>query len=156
MDSVVIGDLDNRILEALVRNGRATFSSLGADVGLSAHAVSERVRRLERAGVIRGYTAILDERRRGRGIEAFVDVRILPTTDPHHFERVARELDGILSMAFVTGRFDYVEHMSCHDAPALDHAVRRLRADGGVAATETRIVMRTVDTNQKPSPPGPG
>lgn len=133
---------DNRIIDILVRDGRASYSTIGAAVGLSAHAVGERVRRLERRGVITGYTAILDDAARGFGVHALVDVRLLPATDPHDFERVARELAGLRHLLFVTGRFDFVVELTCENATALDDAVRLLRTRGGVAATETRIVMR--------------
>jgi Lrp/AsnC family transcriptional regulator, leucine-responsive regulatory protein len=138
----VDASLDDRILSLLRENGRATYAAIASEIGLSAHAVAERVRRLERRGVIKGYRAIIDHESLGRTLEAFVDVRLLPTTDPDAFERLATRLDSALQVIFVTGRFDFLVHLACHDAEELDQAVRQLRARGGVAATETRIVMR--------------
>ena len=138
-------DIDDRIIELLVRNGRASFAQIAGDVGLSAHAVAERIRRLEARGTIRGYTARVDQREFGRGLAAYVDVRLAPTTDPATFERLALGLPATQHIAFVTGRFDYIVHLACKDAGDLDQTVRELRSRGGVAATETRIVMRTTD-----------
>jgi Lrp/AsnC family leucine-responsive transcriptional regulator len=138
----VADDIDNRIIAALVRNGRAPFASIASEVSLSAHAVAERVRRLEARGVIRGYTALVDQGSMGRGLAAYIDVRLAPTSDPDAFERLAWSLAATRSVAFVTGRFDYIVQLACADAADLDQTVRELRSRGGVAATETRIVMR--------------
>jgi Lrp/AsnC family transcriptional regulator, leucine-responsive regulatory protein len=141
--SVVSGDIDNQIVQLLVRNGRAPFAQIAQEVGLSAHAVAERVRRLEARGVIRGYTALIDQGELGRGLAAYIDVRLMPTTDPDTFERLARSLAATRAVVFVTGRFDYIVQLACKDAADLDETVRELRSRGGVAATETRIVMRS-------------
>jgi len=142
--SVVSAQIDNQIIDRLVRNGRASFAQIAQEVGLSAHAVAERVRRLEARGVIRGYTALIDQSELGRGLGAYIDVRLAPTTNPDAFERLARSLPATRAIAFVTGRFDYIVELACTDAADLDQTVRELRR-GGVAATETRIVMRTVE-----------
>jgi Lrp/AsnC family leucine-responsive transcriptional regulator len=144
----VSADIDDRILGILVRNGRASFAQIANEVGLSAHAVAERVRRLEARGTIQGYTARIDQRELGRGLAAYIDVRLLPTTDPEKFERLALGLPATQKVAFVTGRFDYIVQLACRDTADLDETVRQLRSRGGVAATETRIVMRTTNGAQ--------
>ena len=145
MVSVVSSEIDDRIISTLVRNGRASFTEIGKDVGLSPHAVAERVRRLETRGAIQGYTARIDPGELGRGLAAYIDVRLMPTTDPDKFERLALGLPATQTIAFVTGRFDYIVHLACRDTADLDETVRQLRSKGGVAATETRIVMRTAE-----------
>ena len=68
----------------------------------------------------------------GDGLEA--SVYIMPTV---------KVIELICGLAFVTGRFDFIVRLACKDAADLDHTVRELRNRGGVAATETRIAMRT-------------
>ena len=148
MVSVVSTDIDDRIVQLLVHNGRATFAQIAGDVGLSAHAVAERVRRLEARGTIQGYTARIDPGQLGRGLAAYIDVRLMPTTDPEKFERLALRLPATQRVVFVTGRFDYIVELACQDSADLDETVRQLRSKGGVAATETRIVMRTSDATR--------
>lgn len=76
IDSKVDLDLlDWRLLQALQRDARASYAELGRLVGLSPPAVTERVRRLEEAGVIQGYRAIVDPAKVGLGITAVVRVR---------------------------------------------------------------------------------
>jgi Lrp/AsnC family transcriptional regulator, leucine-responsive regulatory protein len=139
----VLDPIDNRIISLLSANGRASFASIGAEVGLSPHGTADRVRRLERDGVIVGYAAKIDLGRVGRSLDAFIDIRLMPSTDPSDFERRVRSLPAVREMAFLTGRFDYQLRVACHDADELDRTVRAIRRDAGAATTETRIVMRS-------------
>jgi Lrp/AsnC family leucine-responsive transcriptional regulator len=140
--STAIDGLDRIILSELIRNGRATFKELGALAGLSPHAVAPRVRRLRDAGIVTGFTALVDYGHVGRGLDALIDVRLLSTAKPEAFEAAAAELPSIREVSFVTGRFDYQLRAACVDADDLDHTVRALRT-AGAAVTETRIVLRT-------------
>jgi Lrp/AsnC family transcriptional regulator, leucine-responsive regulatory protein len=79
----------------------------------------------------------------GRTIDAFIDVRLLPTTTSDAFESFVLKLPPVQDIAFVTGRFDYQVRVACRSTEDLDRTVRAIRADGGAALTETRIVMRS-------------
>jgi Lrp/AsnC family transcriptional regulator, leucine-responsive regulatory protein len=136
-------EIDTRILSILGENGRASFASIGEMVGLSPHGTADRVRRLERDGVILGYAARIDQAEVGRSLEALVDIRLLPSTDPDEFERAALRLPAVREVDFLTGRFDYQLRLACRDADELDHTVRAIRREAGAATTETRIVMRS-------------
>jgi Lrp/AsnC family leucine-responsive transcriptional regulator len=140
--SVALDEVDHRIVNALVRNGRATFASLGEEVGLSPHGVADRVRRLQRAGIIVGYTALIDRETLGQRLDAIIDVRLSSSVAPEAFEARVAALEAVREVAFVTGRFDYQVRVACADADGLDRIVRVLRRDAGAAQTETRIVMR--------------
>ena len=70
MQSAALDDIDFRIINVLVRNGRTPFASRGAEVGLSPHGAADRVRRLQRAGIITGFTALVDLGSVGRGLDA--------------------------------------------------------------------------------------
>lgn len=133
---------DRVILSELIRNGRATYKDLGELAGLSPHAVAPRVRRLVDAGIVTGFTAMVDYGAVGRGLDALIDVRLLSTARPERFEQAAAELPAVRELSFLTGRFDYQVRAACVDADDLDHTVRALRA-AGAAVTETRIVLRT-------------
>jgi Lrp/AsnC family leucine-responsive transcriptional regulator len=143
VESGAIDDLDRKILSTLIRNGRASYKELGAVAGLSPHAAADRVRRLERAGVITGFTANVDLAGVGRGLDALIDVRLLPSTDADAFEAAVARLEQVREIAFVTGRSDYHVRVSCSDADDLNRTIRTLRQKAGAAVTETRIVMRS-------------
>lgn len=137
---------DRKILDILVRNGRATHTEIGRDVGLSPHAIADRIRRLEQRGVITGFTAIVNAGALGRGLEALIDARLQSATAPDQFEQVALTLPTVQEVSFVTGRFDYQVRVACDDADDLDRTVRALRQRAGAAVTETRIVLRSQTT----------
>jgi Lrp/AsnC family leucine-responsive transcriptional regulator len=143
VERVVLDAVDRRILSELARNGRATYADLGRAVSLSPHAVADRVRRLIEARIITGFGASVDFGAIGRGLDALVDVRLLPATSPDHFEGYAAALPAVREVSFVTGRFDYQLRLACEDADDLDRTVRALRQGAGAAVTETRIVLRT-------------
>jgi Lrp/AsnC family leucine-responsive transcriptional regulator len=139
-----IDDTDRAILRHLAANGRLSYAKLGQLVSLSANAVAERVRRLVRDGVIEGVHAAVDAAAIGRPLHALIDLRLVPTTTPDQFERVAAALDGVEEVAFVTGRFDFQLRAACRDSADLDRLLRELRSSGSVAETETRLVLRDI------------
>jgi Lrp/AsnC family leucine-responsive transcriptional regulator len=140
--STNLDDADRVILSELIRNGRASYTHLGALAALSPHAVAPRVRRLVEAGIVTGFTATVDFGAIGRGLDALIDVRLLSSAKPEAFEATAAELAAARELSFLTGRFDYQLRAACIDADDLDHTVRALRR-AGAAVTETRIVLRT-------------
>lgn len=105
--------------------------------------MSERVRKLQRSGVIRRFTAHVDYGAVGFALDAFVDIRLLPATNPDKFEATVGSMSQVRELAFVTGRFDYQARVACVDADDLDHVLRTIRTKGGAAVTETRIILRT-------------
>jgi Lrp/AsnC family transcriptional regulator, leucine-responsive regulatory protein len=143
VEHVVLDQIDFRIVDALVRNGRISFASIGATVGLSPHAAADRVRRLVRTGVITGFTATVNLERVGRSMDAFVDVSLLPSVRPEDFEAEIAQIQAVRELAFVTGRFDYHLRVACADVDELDQTVRTIRERAGAAQTETRIVLRS-------------
>jgi Lrp/AsnC family leucine-responsive transcriptional regulator len=142
VQSVALDDVDCRIINELVRNGRASYASLGEHVGLSPHGAADRVRRLRRASVITGFTASVNLEAVGRSLDAVIDVRLALPTTPENFEQRVSEMTAVREVAFVTGRFDYQVRVACQDADDLDRTVRTLRQQAGAAQTETRIVLR--------------
>ena len=152
MERPRLDETDFRILRLLLQDGRASFARLGDEVGLSPHGAADRVRRLVNSGVVTGFTIRLDAGRAGRALDAYIDVRLLPKAEPDDFEQTIRSLPAAREYAFVTGRFDYQVRVACVDADDLDATVRAVRQSGGVAQTETRIVMRSWATTNLDSP----
>jgi Lrp/AsnC family leucine-responsive transcriptional regulator len=149
VETTTLDATDFRILNALVENGRASFAKLGETVGLSPHGAADRVRRLEAAHVITGYTAAVALENVGRALDAFIDVRLMPKTDPDKFEAFVGSLPAVQEVAFVTGRFDYHVRVACQNADDLDTTVRAIRSGGGGGTqTETRIVLRATSYAQ--------
>lgn len=143
-ESKAIDAIDRRILDALAGDGRMSWRDLGDQVHLSATSAAERVRRLERAGVIAGYRAVLDPVALGRSVRAVIDVALQPGGDPAAFEARLAERPEVTFAAYVTGPADYTVLADCAGADGLDALVRWLKQEAGVARTESKVVLRNV------------
>ena len=135
---------DRTIVMALQQNARISFRDLAAIVNLSPNATGERVKRLERQGILRGYTAIVDAAAAGRKLTALIDLRVKEGTQPEAFEPIVRKLDMIVDCVHVSGRFDYQLRVTVADASELDQLIRLLKAKANVVETDTRLVLRSV------------
>lgn len=136
--------LDLRILGVLANQGRMTWRELGEQVHLSPTAVAERVKRLERLGVIVGYHAELDLDGLGFGIEAVVEVRRDPSVAAADFEESLRRRPELLDAVHLTGSWDYVVTARVSGTLDLDRLVSELKAIDGAVETGTRVVLRRV------------
>ena len=134
--------VDRQILSLLRENGRASWRTLGAQVGLSPNAAADRVRTLTRRGVVRRFTVDVDPAADGRGVAALVDVRLAPGADSDAFATFAAALPDVDEVLHVTGRFDYHLRVATADTRELDRLLRRLKREGRVAESETRVVLR--------------
>ena len=148
MDSI-----DRDILRALGRDGRMRWGELAAAVHLSPNAVAERVRRLQRAGVITGFSLQRDWSAMGRPIHAFIDVKLAPGISGEALEAELTLHDSITEAHHVTGRYDYLVAGHFADLQAADSLLSVLKSLGLVAETETRFVLRSVESLSE-APPG--
>ncbi|WP_066093412.1 winged helix-turn-helix transcriptional regulator [Xanthomonas massiliensis] len=102
--------IDRRILRILQEEGRISFTELGERVGLSTTPCTERVRRLEREGVITGYHARLDPQQLGASLLVFVEISLAYKSGDifEEFRRAALHLPNVLECHLVSGDFDYL------------------------------------------------
>jgi Lrp/AsnC family leucine-responsive transcriptional regulator len=135
-------DIDRTIVTRLRKDARTSFRDLAATVNLSANAVADRVRRLVEEGTIRAFRAEIDPAALGRGLFAYVDLRMKPGVTAATFERRLRGVVGILSATLTTGRFDYTLRVACADQNALVDVIETLRAKCGAEETYSRIILR--------------
>lgn len=138
-------DIDQRLLDLLQRNGRATQLELSREVGLSQPAVAERIKKLEEREVIRGYTARVDAAQLGLDITAFVGVGI---DHPKHFDGFLRRVKGleeVLECHRVAGSDSYLLKIKTRNTRTLDRLlVEVLRTIPGVTRTCTTIVLASI------------
>ena len=128
-----------KILNALQENARAPVSRIGRQVGLSAPAVAERVRKLEQMGIIRGYHARIDPAAMGRFVTAFISL----TTESRHYPTVktlAAEMPQILACHHISGGASFMLQVCANDVAELEAVVARLSPFG---QTQTAIVLST-------------
>ncbi len=136
--------VDERILRLLVSNARSTWREVGQVVGLSANAVAQRVRRLEEAGWVLGYTAVLDPALDGAPDSALVLLRTATDVDAPSFEAAVAALPQVVELLDLAGPVDYQVRVRYATQRELYRVVNALRALPGVTGIETRAVLRDV------------
>ncbi len=143
MESKLIDQIDHRIVGALAKDGRMSWRELGELVHLSPTSTGERVKRLERDGVISGYRAVIDPAAVGRSLRSVVELQLRADVVPETFEAALSERDEVWFAAYVTGAADYAVLVDCAGPEGLDRFVRWCKANGA-ATTESRVVLRPV------------
>ena len=140
-----IDDLDRRLIALVQADSSLSYAELGRHVGLSVSAVNERVRKLERAGIIRGYSALVDPKAVGLDLCAFVHVTFAQAGDETTFRERVMARDAIMECHHVAGDDGYLMKVRTPDAAALEALIGELLRDlGGAVRTQTGIVFSTV------------
>ena len=134
-------DLDRQILGALERDARLTYSEIGKIVGLAPSSVHDRVRKLERRGVIKGYRAEIDYDKVDLPITAFVSLALRPASPDNIPARVA-EFPLVESCYSVAGDNSYALIVRAPSTKALEELLDALRAKLEVV-TRSTIVLST-------------
>jgi len=134
-------DLDRKILALLQQEGRRSFADIGREVGLSTPAVKRRVDRLEAAGVIRGYTAIVDVGKLGFGFEAIAEVYCADRTTPRDVLDSVSGIPEVVSAVTVSGEPDAVLRVQVDDIRHLERLIGTLRRRPNIVRTRTMIVL---------------
>lgn len=137
--------IDRTIIELLRSDARLSYKELGEQVGLSANTVAERVRRLLEHGVLQGFTARVNFDAIDLGVQAYIDVKMLPNTTAEHFEAVVQTIPGVIEANLVTGSYDYLLRVACRDHADLMRLVEALRRQAGVQDTLSRVVLKQID-----------
>ncbi len=138
---------DRAILATLSGNGRLSMAELSQRVGLSKTPVQARVKRLEKDGYIRGYSAIIDREKMGEGHVAFVQVKLSDTRSLAlaEFNRAVQSVAEIEQCHMMAASFDYLLKVRTRDIAAYRRVLgERISALPHVAQTSTFVAMETV------------
>ncbi len=136
MTTISLDATDWRLLEALQRDGRASYAELARTVAMSPSAVTERVRRLEEAGVITGYTAVVDHERIGLSVLALVRLRH-PTGNYKPFHDLLATTPEVLEAHHVTGDDCFVLKVAARSMRHLEEVTGRI---SGLGSVTTNVV----------------
>lgn len=146
-DSKATEQLDepDRILIArLADDARASWAGLALELGLSAPAVAERVKRLKQRGIIRGFHAVMDPPSLGLHLTAFIAVTLTHPRDRAAFLKVVRKQGEVMEAHHLAGEDDYLLKVHCRDTSHLEHFLTDiLKSVPGVQRTRTSIVLGT-------------
>ena len=133
---------DRKLLALLRANARESTASIARKLGASRTTVQERIRRLEKSGLIAGYTVRIADNVGARMLAA----QVLLNVSARHAERVVRELKAlpsVMSLRAVSGIFDYVASVEAESTGELDAQLDRIGQMSGIERTQTLVVLAT-------------
>jgi len=144
LDAHDLDPTDRRILALLQQDAKQSQAEVAKQVGLTAPSVNERIRKLERAGFIRGYAALLDDRKLGYDITAFVEVFVEHPKFETAFIEAVEVLDEVLECHHITGEFSLLLKVKVTDMAAFRRLlIEKLNTIRGVRQTRTVMVLST-------------
>lgn len=139
MDKIDVG-----IIRCLTQDARMNASQIGAKVNLSVSAVIERMKKLENAGLIRRYAAVIDAQKAGFGTQALISVRL---EHPKYNEIFSKQMcahPSVMECFYLTGDFDYMARVAVGSGEELTRVLNDIKQIPGVSLTRTYVVLETV------------
>src|SRR5664279_4342291 len=147
----MLEEIDARIAGVLAADGRCSYTDLAERVGLSVSAVHQRVRRLEKRGVIQGYTAQIDSEQIGLPLTAFVSLTPIDPSAPDDYPQRLAALPEIEACHSVAGVESYIVKVRVASPSALEALLAQIRGTAGLS-TRTTVVLSTPFENRAVAP----
>ena len=151
MPSDQIDEIDQRILQALARDGRVSNTQLAQQVGLSPSPCWQRVRRLENKGIVTGYRAILDQSKLGAAEIVLIEV-VLERHDDETLEVFGRDMQKmpeVLEVHLTTGEYDYLIKVAVDGTRGYEEFLRtKLYRVPGIRHSRSSFVLRSLKNVQ--------
>mgnify|MGYP004545591197 CR=1 FL=1 len=151
MPSLNIDTTDRKIIVALQADGKLTVNELAEQVGLSPSPCARRVRLLEQAGIIKGYAAIVDQKKVGLPISAFASVKLERQREDalERFSKAVERWPEVVDCYLMTGHHDYLLRIVVSDLEAYEQFLRnKLTRLEGVASIETGFALKQVKRSE--------
>ncbi|TDC83757.1 Lrp/AsnC family transcriptional regulator [Actinomadura sp. 7K507] len=142
-------EIDRQIMALLAGDGRMSFTDLAKETGLSVSAVHQRVRRLQKRGVIMGFAAQLDSRQIGLPLTAFVSIKPIDPAAPDDAPDRLAHLEAIEACHSVAGEESYILKVRVGSPNELEDLLQQIRAAANVA-TRTTVVLSTPWESRRP------
>jgi Lrp/AsnC family leucine-responsive transcriptional regulator len=141
---------DLEIIELLRADARRTLADVAERVSLSAPAVKRRVDRLERDGVITGYTVLVDHALLGRPLQAFTELRFAGNLPVDQIAGIAEGIPEVQTLFTTAGDPDALAWIRVRDVDDLKRVIDLLRRSGRVTGTKTLMVLGSSTPGAQP------
>jgi len=144
-----IDKIDVKIMKTLQTQGRITNIQLSQEVGLSAAPTLERVKKLEKSGIIQSYHAKVDPKKIGLGFSALINVSLERQKDNamSNFREKIEEIDEVVECLQITGNFDYLLRVMVPDIPSFEELIgERLSKIEEIGQMQTMVVLGEIKT----------
>ncbi|MGI5169503.1 Lrp/AsnC family transcriptional regulator [Spirillospora sp. CA-253888] len=143
-------EIDRQIMALLAEDGRMSFTDLAKETGLSVSAVHQRVRRLQKRGAVRGFTALLDHEQIGLALTAFVSIKPIDPAAPDDAPERLEHLTAIEACHSVAGEESYILKVRVGTPNELEELLQQIRKAANVA-TRTTVVLSTPWEGRRPA-----
>jgi len=141
-------NLDAKLVNSLLSNGRASLRSLGDELDVSVTTVSNHLRDLEDEGVIRGYTPIVDYDKLGYDVTAVLQLKVEGSALPDVTEKL-REEKQMVSVYEVTGDYDVIAIGKFTDTDGMNDQIKAILTDADIRESNTSVVLNAVTENEQ-------
>ena len=139
--------IDSKILRCLTKDARMNASQISQRVNLSISAVIERMKKMEASGLIRGYTAVIDEKMAGFNVQAMISIRLEHPKYNQEFNRQMCNHDRVMECFYITGDFDYIARIGVSSTEELTKVLHDIKQIPGVSLTRTYVVLDNIKQN---------
>ncbi|HIB05687.1 MAG TPA: Lrp/AsnC family transcriptional regulator [Candidatus Marinimicrobia bacterium] len=136
-----IDDTDRSILSILQKDGRVSASHMADELGISIPTVTERIKKLQKSGVIQGIQAVLDPKRLGLDVTALIT--LISESSVHYKEvtNAAKETPEVMLCFSTTGKGSHTLLIVTRNSQSLEELLRTIQSWPGVIRTETQVVL---------------
>ncbi len=141
----ILDEIDIQILSRLKDNARIKASQISQEVNLSVSSVTERIRKLEQAGIITAYTTIIDQKKIGNNVTALMEVSLDHPKFYDSFTQMIEETKCIVSCYYISGDFDFMLKIIA-PSEKLEEIHRTIKSFPGVSGTRTNVVLKSLKT----------
>lgn len=154
----MIDEIDRQILLLLQEDARLSNAAIAEKVGLTSSSVHERVKKLERRGVIKGYVALVDPEALGKSITAFIRLTVGSSVALGYMEAkdnvvsLCREEPAVLECHGVAGEDCYILKVRVAEPQDLEKLLERIRCSGLISRSVSSIVLTTIKETTKVEP----
>ncbi|MCB0400402.1 MAG: Lrp/AsnC family transcriptional regulator [Winogradskyella sp.] len=143
----MLDTVDKELLKLLQKDSKQTNKALSNVLGLSVTAVYERIRKLEKNGIISNYVALIDKKKVYKAFVAFCHVKLIQHSQDYvmKFEREVRKLDEVLECYHISGDYDYLLKILVEDVEAFrDFMVKKLTNIDHIGSTHSMFMINEV------------
>ena len=141
-------NLDAKLINSLLSNGRASLRSLGDELDVSVTTVSNHLRDLEDEGVIRGYTPVVDYDKLGYDVTAILQLKVEGNAIPEITEKLKAQKQ-MVSVYEVTGDHDVIAIGKFTDTDGMNNQIKSILTDADIRESNTSVVLNAVTENKQ-------
>ncbi|WP_224333129.1 HTH-type transcriptional regulator Lrp [Haloprofundus halobius] len=141
-------NLDAKLINALLGDGRASLRSLGEKLDVSVTTISNHLRDLEAEGVVEGYTPIVNYDALGYDVTAIIQLKVEGSALPDITERL-QEQKQMISVYEVTGDYDVIAIGKFTDTDGMNKQIKELLTDADIRESNTSVVLNAVVENEQ-------